>query len=624
MNHLKNQTSPYLLQHAENPVEWYPWCEEAFERAKKEDKPIFLSIGYSTCHWCHVMAEECFEDQDVADLLNHGFISIKVDREERPDLDAVYMAACQAMTGNGGWPMSIFMTADQKPFFTGTYFPKHSRSGMTGFKDILTYIADVWKSNRSRLLNAAETLHLHLKNMEKCRDCDTLDYETGRKLLNQGILQLKKQFDREYGGFGAAPKFPMPHNLMFLMQQYEERGDKELLQIAEKTLMQMYKGGIFDHLGGGFSRYSTDRYFLIPHFEKMLYDNSLLIAAYCRGYDLTRKQIYLDAAEHTAQWILREMQGGHGGFYSAQDADSQGEEGLFYVFSYDEIIQLLGPIEGRNFASHYGMTEDGYFEGKNVLNLLAHEHPKEADESLREKVFQYRKKRYPLHTDDKILTAWNGMTAWALSLLYRITGKRNYLDGAEGCIRFVTEKMTEADGKFRLSVSWRNGAASGNGFLDDYAWVICGILGLYEVTGKDDYLKKAQMLTEHVLQHFSDDKGSGGFTIAGTENERLLLNLKETYDGALPSGNGVMAYNLVKLMHYSTGSRYADTFEEVAEKQMTFLADDAAKYPAGHCFFLMALSLWLDSSSLYVCRDGACAVPRAGRKNRAEDYHEAD
>ena len=370
MNHLKNQTSPYLLQHAENPVEWYPWCEEAFERAKKEDKPIFLSIGYSTCHWCHVMAEECFEDQDVADLLNHGFISIKVDREERPDLDAVYMAACQAMTGNGGWPMSIFMTAEQKPFFTGTYFPKHSRSGMTGFKDILTYIADVWKSNRSRLLNAAETLHLHLKNMEKRRDCDTLDYETGRKLLNQGVLQLKKQFDREYGGFGAAPKFPMPHNLMFLMQQYEERGDKALLQIAEKTLMQMYKGGIFDHLGGGFSRYSTDRYFLIPHFEKMLYDNVLLIAAYCRGYDLTRKQIYLDAAEHTAQWILREMQGGHGGFYSAQDADSQGEEGLFYVFSYGEIIQLLGPIDGRNFASHYGMTEDGYFEGKNLIYIM--------------------------------------------------------------------------------------------------------------------------------------------------------------------------------------------------------------------------------------------------------------
>ncbi|MBR5489594.1 MAG: thioredoxin domain-containing protein, partial [Firmicutes bacterium] len=262
MNHLKNQTSPYLLQHAENPVEWYPWCEEAFERAKKEDKPIFLSIGYSTCHWCHVMAEECFEDQEVAELLNRSFISIKVDREERPDLDAVYMAACQAMTGNGGWPMSIFMTADQKPFFAGTYFPKHSRMGMAGLLDVLTYIADVWKSNRSRLLNAAEAMHLHLKNMEKGTESGTLEYEAGRRLLNQGILQLKKQFDREYGGFGTAPKFPMPHNLLYLMQQYEERGDKELLQIAEKTLMQMYKGGIFDHLGGGFSRYSTDRYFL--------------------------------------------------------------------------------------------------------------------------------------------------------------------------------------------------------------------------------------------------------------------------------------------------------------------------------------------------------------------------
>jgi uncharacterized protein YyaL (SSP411 family) len=270
------------------------------------------------------------------------------------------------------------------------------------------------------------------------------------------------------------------------------------------------------------------------------------------------------------------------------------------------------------------MTEEGNFEGKNVLNLLSHEKPAEAESNLLAKAFQYRKKRYPLHTDDKILTGWNGMTAWALALLYRITGKRNYLDGAEGCIRFVTEKMTEPDGKFRLSVSWRNGKSSGKGFLDDYAWVIYGILGLYEVTGKDDYLKKAQLMTDHVLKHFSDDKGSGGFTLAGTENERLLVNLKETYDGAIPSGNGVMAYNLVKLMHYSTGSGYADILEDAVEKQMVFLADDAANYPAGHCFFLMALSIWLDSSSLYVCRDGACAVPRAGRKNTAEEHHEAE
>lgn len=623
MNHLKNQTSPYLLQHAENPVEWYPWCEEAFERAKKEDKPIFLSIGYSTCHWCHVMAEECFEDQDVADLLCQNFISIKVDREERPDLDAVYMAACQAMTGNGGWPMSIFMTADQKPFYAGTYFPKHSRMGMAGLLDVLTYIRDVWKSNRSRIFNAAETMHLHLKNMEKRAESETLDYEAGHKLLNQGILQLKKQFDREHGGFGTAPKFPMAHNLLFLMQQYEESGDKELLQIVEKTLMQMYKGGIFDHLGGGFSRYSTDRYFLVPHFEKMLYDNALLIAAYCRGYDLTRKQIYLDAAERTAEWMLREMQGGHGGFYSAQDADSQGEEGLYYVFSYDEMIKLLGPKDGVDFASHYGITEAGNFEGKNVLNLLSHENPEEAEAYLREKVFQYRKKRYSLHTDDKILTGWNGMTAGALSILYRITGKRKYLDGAEGCIRFVINESGK-DEDCRLSVSWRKGTASGSGFLDDYAWVIFGILGLYEVTGKDVYLRQAERMTNHVLKHFSDEKGSGGFTLAGSENERLLMNPKETYDGAIPSGNGVMAYNLVKLMHYSTGSRYMDTFEDAAEKQMAFLADDAAKYPAGHCFFLMALSIWLDSSSLYVCRDGACAVPRAGRKHTEEDYHETE
>ena len=612
MNHLKNQTSPYLLQHADNPVDWYPWCEEAFARANKEDKPIFLSIGYSTCHWCHVMAEECFEDQEIADLLNKGFISIKVDREERPDLDAVYMAACQVMTGNGGWPMSIFMTAEQKPFFTGTYFPKHSRTGMVGLTDLLVYIADGWRADRARLMNAAETMYLHLKQMDKKGSSKELKYAQGKQLLDKGIQNLKRQFDSQHGGFGTAPKFPMGHNLLFLLQQYEERKDKELLEIAEKNLMQMYKGGIFDHLGGGFSRYSTDRYFLVPHFEKMLYDNALLIAAYCRGYDLTRKQTYLDAAERTAEWMLREMQGSHGGFFSAQDADSQGEEGLYYVFSYEEIIKLLGLKEGREFAAHYGMTEKGNFEGKNVLSLLGHEKPAEAENSLREKVLQYRKGRYPLHTDDKVLTGWNGMAGWALSALYRITGKRKYLDAAEGCIRFVTEKMTEKKGDCRLAVSWRNGAASGSGFLDDYAWVIFGILGLYEVTGKDDYLKKAQRYTRYVLEHFSDDS-QPGFTLAGTENEKLLMNPKETYDGALPSGNGVMAYNLVKLIHYSAGTPEAELFEKEAEKQMAFLADDAAKYPAGHCFFLMALSLWLDSSSFYVCTDGACAVPRGGR-----------
>ena len=620
MNHLKNQTSPYLLQHAGNPVDWYPWCSEAFDRAKKEEKPIFLSIGYSTCHWCHVMAEECFEDREVANLLNRSFISIKVDREERPDLDAVYMAACQSMTGSGGWPLSILMTADQKPFFAGTYFPKLSRRGMPGFLELLSAAADRWRTDRSRMLNAAETLRLYLLQREKRGRSRELDDEAGMKILEKGIRQLQNQFDSEHGGFGMAPKFPMAHNLLFLMQQYSENGNDELLQMAEKTLMQMYKGGIFDHLGGGFSRYSTDRHFLVPHFEKMLYDNALLTAAYCRAYDLTKKELYLEVAEQTAGWILREMQGGHGGFYSAQDADSKGEEGLFYTFSYEEIMELLGPEDGREFASHYGMTEQGNFEGKNVLNLLGHEKPKEAEDRLRETVFRYRKGRCPLHTDDKVLTGWNGMAAWALSALYRITGKRKYLDGAEGCIRFVTETMAGKNGDCRLAVSWRDGKAAGSGFLDDYAWVICGLLGLYEVTGRDTYLKKAERFTHHVLKHFHDEE-EGGFSLAGAENEKLLMNPKETYDGAVPSGNGVMAYNLVKLIHYSRQNPEAEVFDRAAERQMAFLADDAAKYPAGHCFFLMALSLWLDGSSFYVCRDGVCAVPRAGirREREADD-----
>lgn len=371
-NHLRNETSPYLLQHADNPVNWYPWGAEAFTQAKKEDKPVFLSIGYSTCHWCHVMAHESFEDEEVAEILNRNFISIKVDKEERPDIDNIYMAVCQAYTGSGGWPTSIFLTPEQKPFFAGTYFPKRAKYGQIGLIDLLGIVAKKWKDDRAGLLDSAEEMVAVLK----ARQTDKRTSVTAGKgqsadleeqsewLTRRAVDQYKESFDVTYGGFGEAPKFPTPHNLLFLMQQYEKTGDEVLLGMVEKTLMQMYRGGIFDHIGGGFSRYSTDRYFLVPHFEKMLYDNALLIMAYCKAYCLTKKWIYCEVAERTAEYVLREMTNPEGGFYSAQDADSEGVEGKYYLLEPAEIVKALGEQAGTEFNSYFGITEEGNFEGK--------------------------------------------------------------------------------------------------------------------------------------------------------------------------------------------------------------------------------------------------------------------
>ena len=365
-NHLKNQTSPYLIQHAENPVDWYPWCEEAFERARKEDKPVFLSIGYSTCHWCHVMAHESFEDEEIAEILNKNFVSIKVDKEERPDIDSIYMSVCQAITGSGGWPTTIFMTAEQQPFFAGTYFPKSSVNGHTGFKELLEAVTEKWNSDRDALIESAEEIIAFLDS--KASNAATFSDE--KSLINQAMVQYERTFDEKYGGFGTAPKFPTPHNLLFLMRRYEKSGDKHALLMAEKTLTQMYRGGIFDHIGGGFSRYSTDQFFLVPHFEKMLYDNGLLIMAYSKAYQLTRKRMYRHAAEKTAEFIMREMTAPDGGFYSAQDADSDGEEGKFYLLEPEEIRQVLDEEGTKEFCRIFDITERGNFEGKNIPNLL--------------------------------------------------------------------------------------------------------------------------------------------------------------------------------------------------------------------------------------------------------------
>ena len=597
-NNLRNQTSPYLLQHADNPVNWYPWCDEAFERAKAEDKPIFLSIGYSTCHWCHVMAHESFEDAQVAEVLNKYFISIKVDKEERPDIDSIYMAVCQAFTGSGGWPTSIFLTPQQKPFFAGTYFPKTARYGQIGLLELLAVVQDKWENDREGLLKSADEIVSDL-NRQMGAKKQTMSVGTSAltnenimsddrvlQLIDKAVAIYKHTFDEKYGGFSDAPKFPTPHNLLFLMQYYEKSNDKNAIKMAEKTLLQMYRGGMFDHIGGGFSRYSTDRYFLVPHFEKMLYDNALLILAYCKAYQITKKSIYREVAERTAEYILREMTSRENGFYSAQDADSEGVEGKYYLFEPMEVIQILGIEAGEEFNQYFDITKRGNFEGKNIPNLLKSECIDSHFEEYKQTVYEYRKNRYALHLDDKILTSWNGLMIAAMCHLYRITGNKKYLNAAIKAQEFIESKLCEKD---TLYVSYRTGHRSKKGFLDDYANEIFALLALFEATLNNVYLEKAKQFCEKAIADFYD-KEQNGFFLYGKDNEQLILRPKETYDGAVPSGNSMMAYNLVRLYLITGEKRY----EDLAQKQLAFMNEETERYPAGHSMFLIALSDYME------------------------------
>lgn len=590
-NHLKNQSSPYLLQHVENPVDWYPWCDEAFEKAKKEDKPIFLSIGYSTCHWCHVMAHESFEDMEVAEVLNHNFICIKVDREERPDIDSVYMAVCQTITGSGGWPASIFLTPEQKPFFAGTYFPKKEKYGQIGFLELLFIIKEKWNTERTELLESADNILNILKRRQIKNDRTGKKYQNDMDIIELAIELYQKSFDKKFGGFGDAPKFPSAHNLLFLMQQYSKNKQNNVLQMTEKTLLQMYRGGMFDHIGGGFSRYSTDRQFLIPHFEKMLYDNALLIMAYCKAYKITKKWIYCYIAEKTAEYILREMTSVEGGFYSAQDADSEGKEGKYYLLKPEEVIQLLGEEKGEEFSQYFNITEKGNFDGENIPNCLhnAEIHKNISKEELEtsiEAIYNYRKKRYTLHLDDKILTSWNALMIAAMCYLYRITGNEKYLSAAKKAQNYIEKYLQKGE---ILYVSYREGRCSGQGYLDDYANEIFALLALYEATLDKQYLKKAEIFIEKTIIDFYDKK-EGGFFLYGINAESLILRLKETYDGAMFSGNSVMAYNLVRFYYITEKEEY----QNYAEQQLDFLMKEAGDYPAGYAMFLIALSDYLD------------------------------
>ena len=579
-NHLKNETSPYLLQHADNPVDWYPWGEEAFRRAREEDKPIFLSIGYSTCHWCHVMAHESFEDEEIAELLNRHFISIKVDKEERPDIDSIYMAVCLAFTGSGGWPTSIFMAADQKPFFAGTYFPNRSKGRMIGLRELLSVIHEKWNNERQLLLDQAEKIVAHLEQKDEAAVKRT---DTAKKddLIRSAVGLYRRIYDRVYGGFGQAPKFPTPHNLLFLLTCYERQGDTSCLEMAEHTLLQMYRGGLFDHIGFGFCRYSTDERFLAPHFEKMLYDNAMLILAYCKAYEVTRKQLYLEVAEKTADYILREMTCSEGGFYSAQDADSDGEEGKFYLFVPEEIKNLLGQQEGEAFCHQFDITESGNFEGKSIPNLLKSDYRKAYSKEVLTRILQYRRERNFLHLDDKILTAWNGLMIAAMCRLYQSSGKQKYLDAAKKANCFIQTNLCDEAG---LYVSYRDGKRGVKGFLDDYAAYLFAQFALYGATLECDYLVRAEQLCREVQDKFRDPQ-NGGFYLYGTENEALILRPKEDCDGAIPSGNSLMAWNLVRLSHLTGDEAYL----RQAEEQMNYLGAKAAQYPIGHGMFLLAL-----------------------------------
>lgn len=576
-NHLINEKSPYLLQHAYNPVNWYAWCDEAFAKARQEDKPIFLSIGYSTCHWCHVMAHESFENEEIAQLLNQYFVSIKVDREERPDLDHIYMSACQALTASGGWPLSVWLTADGIPFLAGTYFPPYNRYGHIGLANYLQAINDKWQNEREMLLITGQHLLAHLTQTQK-----TSSTELTTKIMDDTFTALKNCFDAIFGGFGQSPKFPMAHHLMFLLRYGQLTPSAEAIAMTEKTLSGMYRGGLFDHIGGGFSRYSTDERWLIPHFEKMLYDNALLAIAYLEAYQLTQKESYRHIVCQTLDFVLTELTDAQGGFWCALDADSEGEEGGYYVFDADEIVALLGEKDGAYFNHYFGVTKTGNFEGRNILNRLGKTDSfAEPIEPLRQKVYDYRAKRMKLHCDDKILTAWSSLMTVAMAKAYGILGEERYGEAAKKSLQFIQTHLTYADGS--LAVRYRDGEQIGEGFLDDYAYLSWALLSLYENTFQLTYLQQAEKITQLMCQKFADEI-NGGFFFNEKDNHALIYHPKEWYDGALPCGNSVAALILVKLAHLTGKNQW----QQWADKQLQAAANQQTS-PLGRSFYLVAL-----------------------------------
>jgi len=576
-NRLGDEKSPYLLQHAYNPVDWYPWGKEAFEKAEKEDKPVFLSIGYGTCHWCHVMEHESFEDPEVARLMNDAFVSIKVDREERPDIDKIYMQVAQMMTGRGGWPLTIIMTPDKNPFFAGTYIPKGDRFRQAGMLSMIPQITDVWKSDRSRVDKITDQIKQSLSVPE------TLEHaELGRANIEQMVSVQANRFDEMNGGFGRAPKFPTPHNLMLLLRHWNKTGDEFSLLMVEKTLQKMRDGGIFDHIGYGFHRYATDAHWLLPHFEKMMYDQAMLAMVCIEAYQATRDDQYANVVKEILTYVIRDMRSPEGAFYSAEDADSEGEEGKFYIWPEEEIRSLLTDKEAEAFVKVLNIQKDGNFydeatrekAGTNIphvtssLNEAARTLKTDAEtlsellESAREKLFNAREKRVGPLRDDKVLSDWNGLMIGALAKAARVLDEPEYARSAELAVQFIPKIMRRDDGI--LMHRFRAGEVSVLAFLDDYAFLVWGLLELYETTFDVHYLKTARNLNQDMLDHFWDDK-DGALFFAGDYSEKLLVRQKEAYDGAIPSGNSIAMLNLIHLARLLGEAEYEQKASDIAK-----------------------------------------------------------
>ena len=583
MNHLANEQSPYLLQHADNPVDWYPWGKEAFKKARELDRPIFLSIGYSTCHWCHVMEHESFEDDSVAKLLNDSFISIKVDREELPEIDHVYMSVCQAMTGGGGWPLTIVMTPEKEPFFSGTYFPKDKRGGRSGLFQILPMITDAWTSKREDIMTSVGQVKNYLDQLNSKPAGNNFSTE----LINRAYDQFRNGFDEEYGGFFKAPKFPSPHNLIFLMRYHHSFDNKIALDMATKTLKQMRLGGIYDHIGFGFHRYSTDRHWLVPHFEKMLYDQAMIAMAYTEAYHITGEDIFAQTAREIFTYVLRDMTASEGGFFSAEDADSEGEEGKFYIWTEQEIKEVLGEDYGKEFNDIFSITTPGNYRdessGKETRLNIPHlknynTNGSNEFESAREKLFNIREKRIHPLKDDKILTDWNGLMIAALAKAAIVLDEPVYLDAAEKAAEFVLHSISKGE---RLLKRYRNGVAALDAHLDDYAFMAWGLLELYEATFATKYLSQALDLMNIMVEDFWDDK-NGGFFLGSDQSEKLIVRSKTAYDGAIPSGNSVAVMNMVKLTRITGNTNWA----ELAEKTIRAFSEDVNRAPTGYTLML--------------------------------------
>ncbi len=591
-NRLAGEKSPYLLQHADNPVDWYPWGDEAFAAAREQNKPIFLSIGYSSCHWCHVMEHESFEDETVARLLNEDFISIKVDREERPDIDNIYMKVCQAMTGSGGWPLTVFMTPGGKPFFAGTYFSKRSKYGRPGMLELVPHMASLWKNDRERLENIGDNAAAALESFSFTGDEKNLSEKT----LATAYSRLEASYDEVHGGFGGAPKFPTPHQLSLLLRYWERTGDEKALDIVGTTLRKMYGGGIYDHLGKGFHRYSTDAMWLVPHFEKMLYDQAMLAMAYLETQQATGNRFYGAVAEEIFAYVLRDLTSPEAGFYSAEDADSEGEEGTFYVWTKQEIMEALGKEDGKIFCMRYGVTGNGNFEGKNVLHIASEvETGEESLGEMRAKLLEIRSKRPRPMLDDKVLADWNGLMIAALARGARVTGQTDYAEAAAKAADFILGGMRTSEG--RLLHRYRDGESAIPGYLDDYAFLIWGLIELYEATFEAKWLSEALVLAGGMIELFSDsDDEKGGFFFTGSDAEKLIVRTKEIYDGAVPSGNSVAALCLLRLGRM-TGRT---DLESVADALLEEFSGPVSGSPTAYTQVLIALDFALGPGREYV------------------------